>query len=288
MNTSDGKRIFNRAISCIVGNVDVSELRVVFKVKRSLKPEPNTCALQIYNLSRDNRDALERATGGKLTCRLEAGYETTGTSQLFLGEARAAWSEQEGSDIVTNVQTGDSEKEIQEARLHMSVGPFVPADMALRAMVQALGVGEGNVEQAAALLRTKGVTTIYGPGTVLTGNVRQQLNDFARSAGLEWSIQDGRMQILDKGRALSELAVELSSTSGLIGSPSVDFKASSKTERGGAIVKAKALLIPELVPGRKVSFKTKSINGGYRIEQVEYSGDTHGQEWWADLVCRSY
>ncbi len=286
--SSDGKRLIDRVLDLTVGTVDVSKLRVTFKVKKNLKPEPNTCEIKVYNLGQDNRDALEHAPGGKLVVRLEAGYKDTGTSQLFLGEARGAWTEWDGPDCITNVTTGDSEKEMQEARLHISIGAGVPADVALTAMVRALGVGTGNVAQAVAMLKAKGVTSMFGPGTAITGQVKRQLTDFCRSAGLEWSVQDGKIQILDLNKSLHEKAVELGPETGLIGSPSIDFNASSKKKRGGQIVKAKCLLIPEITPGRKVSFKSKTVTGGFRIEEVEYVGDTHGQEWYAQIVCRAY
>ncbi len=285
---SDGKPLIERLLDLTVGTVDVSKLRVTFKVKKNLKPEPNTCEIKVYNLGQDNRDSLEHAPGGKLTVRLQAGYKSTGTSQLFLGEARNAWTEWEGPDCITTIATGDSAKEMQEARIHMSIGPTVPVDIALTAIVRALGKGLGNVPQAVALLKAKGVAAMFGPGTAISGNVAQQITDYCRSCGLEWSIQDGSIQFLDLNKALVDKAVELGPTSGLIGSPSIDFNASSKTKKGGQIVKAKALLIPELTPGRKVSFKSRTVTGGYRIEEVEYTGDTHGQDWYASLVCRAY
>lgn len=279
INTSNGKPLFGRVLECVCGTVDVSALRVRFKVKRNLKPEPNTCEIAVYNLDQDNRAALENPNGGKLGVRLEAGYESTGTSQLFLGQARHAWTEWEGADAITTITTGDSEEEMQKARLHLSIGPTMPAEVALTAMVRALGVGQGNVAQAVATLKAKGVAAMFGPGTAISGNVARELTDFCRSAGLEWSIQNGTIQILDRGAALRDLAVELGADTGLVGSPSVDFK---------GIVKAKAFLIPELVPGRKVSFKSRSVSGGYRIEEVTYTGDTHANDWHADLVCKKY
>jgi hypothetical protein len=281
-------QIYQRSIQLTVGTLDVSDLRVVFKVKRNLKPEPNTCEVRIYNLSQDSRDALEHAPNGKLTVRLEAGYEETGTGQLFLGEARSAWTTWDGPDAITTVSTGDSEQEMREARLRLSVGRLVPVDVALTAMVRELGIGVGNVAQAVALLKTKGVAAMFGPGTALSGNVRRALTDFCRSAGLEWSVQNGQIQILDRNRPLVGKAVELSSDSGLVGSPSVDFAASSKTKKGGAIVKARAFIIPELTPGRLVVFRSRAVRGGYRVEEVEYVCDTHGTDWYANLTCRAY
>lgn len=299
--SATGDKLFGRKFSLTVAPVgstgvsgaiestlgfEVSNLRCVFKVKKNLKPDPNTCEIQIYNLAPNSRKVLEGAT--KLVVRLEAGYEETGVSQLYLGEVRSASTSWQGGDSVTTITTGDSEKDIQEARIHVSVGPGVPVEVALTAIVRSLGVGPGNVASAVQLLKTKGVAAMFGPGTAISGNAARELSDFCRSAGLEWSLQDGNIQILDRNKPLSELAIELSSATGLIGSPTIDFNAASKKVVGGNLVKAKALLIPELAPGRKVSFSSRDVNGGYRIEDVEYKGDTHGPEWQVEFSCRKY
>jgi hypothetical protein len=291
---SDGKALFGRAYSLVVAptdnplafGLDVSDLRCTFKGKKSLKAEPNTCEVKVWGLAESSRKLLEE--GEKLVVRLEAGYVSTGTSQLFLGEVRAASTEWDGPDCITTITTGDSEKEMQEARIHYSVGPSVPVDIAMTAIAKALKVGAGNLAQAIATLKTKGVAAMFGPGTVISGNAARELTDFCRSAGLEWSIQDGSLQILDAGKALEGLAVQLSSSSGLIGSPVVDFNASSKTKKGGTFVKAKCLLIPELAPGRKVVFDSRLVSGGFRIEEVEYQGDTHGDDWFAIITAKTY
>lgn len=300
--SSQGKELFIREWKLVVAptgstgtlgaieqtlGLDVSKLRIVFKVKKNLKREPNTCNVQIYNLSSTSRDFLSSAS--KLVLRLDAGYKSTGTSQLFLGEVRSAWSTKEdGVTWVTTVTTGDSEKEMQEARIHISLGPSVPPEVALTAICRSLKVGEGNVAQAVAMLKSRGVAAMFGPGTAISGKTALELSDFCRSAGLSWSVQDGKLQIIDKNKPLSDLAVELGSDSGLVGSPSIDFAASSKTKKGGVYVKARALLIPELTPGRKIVLKSEAVSGAYRIEEVEYEGDTHGLNWYANLTCRSY
>ncbi len=254
---------------------DLSGLDCVFKVKKTLKAEPNTCSLRIYNLAASTRRVLEGSK--KLTLRLEAGYPGT-VGQLFLGEIARASTERDGTDMVTKIETGDSEKEIQASRLSLTIGPKVPASVALTAIAKSLGVGLGNVGLAAAKLAAAG-KTLYGPGTILTGSSAQLLTDFCRSADLEWSIQDGMIQILDRAKALDGMAVELSPETGLVGSPSVDHE---------GIVTAKALIQSDLIPGRKVSFDSLSFKGGYKIQEVEYLGDTSGQDWYAKLQCRKY
>ncbi len=302
MIISDGKHAFNRAYSLVVSpapeagalsklisstGLDVSDLRCVFNVKKTLKREPNTAQVEVYNLAGPSRSLLEGASS-KLVMRLEAGYKDTGTSQLFLGEVRKAWTRWDGPTCVTTIATGDSEKEMQESRINMSVGPGVSADIALTAIVRALKVSPGNLPQAVATLRANGVANMFGAGTAISGPAADELTEICRSAGLEWSIQDGALQILDVNASLTDKAVELSSDSGLVGSPAIDFQASSKAAAGGLVVRATSFIIPELGPGRKVSFNSKSVKGGFRIEEIEYEGDTHGGPWYAHMLCRRY
>ena len=293
--SSDGKTLFGRSYNIVVAptgspfGLDVSELRCEFKVKKSLKPEPNVAEIKIYNLSEASRKVLENSE--KLVVRLEAGYVDTGTSQLFLGEVRSAFTAAEGADVITTITTGDSEKEMQEAKLNMTVAAGMPADVVLAAIAASLKVGPGNLAQAAALLKLKGATTMFGvTGSAVSGNAARMLTDLCRSAGLEWSIQDGNLQILDKNKPAIAKAVLLSSSTGLIGSPSVDFSASSKTKKGGVAVKAKCFIIPELSCGRLVVLKSRFVTGGFRIEEIEYEGDTAGGDsspWYANLVLRA-
>lgn len=286
-----GDKLFNRKWRVTLGTVQTDALRVQFKVKKTIKPDPNTCEIKVFNLGQNNRDALSNATGGKLVAKLEAGYETTGLSLLFLGEVRNAFTEWSGPDSITTVTTGDSEKEMQEARIHATLGTGAPIEDALFSIAKALGVGLGNIDQAVTLLKSKGAARgMFGPGTALSGNAKRVMTEFCQSAGLEWSVQDGVIQITDRNKPILKTAVELTEDSGLVDSPSVDFKATTKQAAGGVYVKAKCLLIPDLAPGRAIVLKSRSVSGQYRIESLEYQGDSHGQgnDWIADLVLRSY
>ncbi len=255
---------------------EISNLDCTFQVKKNLKAEPNTCELKVFNLAEETRRTLE--TPKKLTLRLEAGYPDL-VAQLFLGEVRSAHSHREGENIITEISTGDSEKELASSRLALSIGPKVPAQVALMAIARSFkGVGIGNVGAASAKLAAKG-SAFFGPGSALYGNSRQMLTDFCRSADLEWSIQDGMLQILDRAKALADKAVYLSAETGLVGSPTVDHK---------GIVSATAFIQPDLRPGRKVQFDTLSFKGGYRIEDCEYTGDTNGNDWYCKFQARKY
>ncbi len=245
--------------------LDVSGFDIEFEVEKTLKPEPNTCAISVYNLSEDSRQIL--SGGHKLTVRLDAGYKGA-LSQLYLGEVRAAWTERSGPDFITHLESGDSEQEIAKSRIRASYGPKIPAMQALTAIVEALGVGTGNVATAAAMLAAKGIVTINGGS--LGGHAASRLTDFCRSAGLEWSVQDGVIQILDLGQIISKQAVLVSAATGMLNSPTVD---------SDGIISVETLIIPGLQPGGLVVMDSLFVKGGYRVERCKWHGQIFGNEW---------
>lgn len=265
--------LFGRRWDVTIGDVDISDLAIVFNVKKTLKREPNTCELKVYNLAPDTRRRLTTPRASMV--RVEAGYVDR-VSQIYLGEVRAlSPGYVEGSSIVTDLSSGDGEKAQQTAKLYAPLGPGVSSGDALRAIADALGVGAGNVPAAAARLTATG-RTVFPRATALAGNAARVLDDFCRSAGLEWSIQDGVIQVLDLGAALETRPYVLSADSGLLGAPKLDSEGK---------VNAETLMIPELRPGMRVQFDSKFVTGLYRIAQIEFTGETYGDAWGSKLVC---
>lgn len=247
-----------------------------FSVKKTLRPEPNQATLKIFNLSPDTRKRIESSfssTGvpnAKVPVLLEAGYSGA-LAQVFLGELRAGMSTTEGPDIVTELTNGDGEKEMSTVRVNVAIGAGSPIEVVLREIVKTLGVGAGNVDQAVALFKAKGLLTFSAKAQYLKGNAADHLTDLTKGAGLEWSVQNGALQVLPLGLPLAGAAVRLSEDSGLIGSPSVDSK---------GVLNFTSLLIPGLQPGTPVVVDAEHVKGNYRVEVCEYVGDSMGEEWY--------
>jgi len=267
--------LFGRSYRIVLGTTEITGLACEFTVAKSLKAEPNTCTVKVYNLASETREAI--SSPKKVSVLIEAGYGDR-ISQIFKGELRSATSEVDGSDIVTTLTSGDGEKAIQKARLNIPVGPKTPAGDVLKKVAAALakeGIGLGNINAAVAKLGTRGFA-LFPVSTVVSGKASQIMTDLCRSAGLEWSIQDQRLQIFDLGKSLDDRPLILSADSGLIGSPSVD---------ADGIVNATVLMIPEVRPGQRVVFDSRFVKGVYRIKHAEYNGDTFGDDWTIKLAC---
>lgn len=277
------RSLFDRTAIVTVDTIEIRALDFDFEITKTLKPEPNTCSLTIYNLNEEHQAQLEElrpkgkdAKSG-IPCKLEAGYGET-PSLLWLGDLRTVQTFREGTDWVTRLASGDGEKAWRHARISQSFGPKTPIDTALRAIARTLGVGEGNLSKVVARLKQAGSAT-YPSGLVLHGAASRHLTELARSAGLEVSIQDGALQFLDRGKALAGSAIVLSAATGLLDSPSVDNE---------GVVSARTLLIPDLAPGRIVQMEAERIKGAYRVEKCSWKGTTSGDEWYIDFEARRH
>ena len=277
-------QLFDRRAACTVGTTRFTSLDFDFKIKKTLKQEPNTCDITVFNLHEDHIAELEllapktgKAAITGIPCQFEAGYKDS-VSQFWLGDLRSVASIWDGPDSITNLSSGDGEKAWQNARIHVSYGPKTPIDTALRAIVRALGVGEGNLAKVVAQLKIAG-SAVYPSGTMLSGAARDELVMLAKSADLEVSIQDGALQFLDRGKALAGTAIRLAPETGMLESPVVSNE---------GILTVKSLIIPDLKPGALVVVEGRRVKGNFRAVECEYSGDTAGPDWTITTKAERY
>jgi hypothetical protein len=293
-----GDELFDRAWAVTVGTSRTTKLDVKFHIVKTIKSEPNKCKLTVYNFNDEQRASIEelnpdtpavsvrdkkkakiaarkKATHG-IPVKIEAGYGTN-LSLLWLGDLRTAKSEYNAPDWETEMESGDGEKVWQNARVSVSFGPSTPKATVFRAMVKALKIGEGNLAKIEKQMRIE--NALIPQGTVIAGPVSQQLSDWCRSADLEWSIQDGAIQFLDRGKALEERAIFIGQDSGMIKSPTVDID---------GILTVEMLLVPDIRPGRLIVVESRRIKGNFRAERVTYTGDSSGNDWKVKIEARRY
>lgn len=268
-------KLFGRKCRVVVGTFDLTGLRITFSVTRTLKPEPNVASVSIYNLSESTRGSID-ALESYIPCEIEAGYEENfGT--LFIGGLRTVSTKAEGPDLVTTIETGDKEKAFRNARVNVSIPAGAPIKDAVQILVDSMKLDEGNI--GTAVFRFNGGTATFAKGTVLSGSASRALEDICNSCNVEWSVQNGALQVLGRAAALETTAVELTPDTGLIDRPSL--RVDSKT--GKQLVTASAALMPDIVPGRQVVISSRFVSGNYRVTNCVYNGDTHGNDWQVDF-----
>lgn len=283
-------RLFGRRWRVQVGEIASTDLDVKFKVTRHHAARPGTAEIALYNLTPSHRAEILKSprarhwllnapgqpdspgNAGTLV-ELAAGYGDDAPT-IFRGTLRRVTEKRDGNDWITTVTAGDGAYAIRSARVRRSFSADTQLATVMRALADAMEVGHGNLDEALAGAAFERVGAIFPEGTVIHGQAADEMTALCRSAGLEWSIQDGHLLVLERGAAIRRQAVVLSPDTGLVGSP----------ERNGRRrAKATALLIPDLVPGRIVDLRSEIVAGEFRILHAEYSGDSRGADWHAAL-----
>lgn len=269
--------LYGKSLVLTVDDIDLSGFDAAFQVTRTLKPSPNTCEVRVFNLGQALRRELATKAKEGLFVTIAAGFGNRLT-QIFRGDLRDAYSVREDTGWVTTISSGDGEKARRNARIRRAFPRGTKVDVVLRALTESLGVGLGN--SARALMGAKKLThgsSEFVSGTVTHGNSALQLTELLRSVGMEWSIQDGELQVLDQGRALEGEALVLTPETGLVGSPEPGHKGT---------VKATVQLMPGLQPGAAALIESSEVRGLFRIERIDYSGDTSQDDWLGHIEGR--
>ena len=272
--------LFGRAWFLSVGNLDLSDIDLIFKVERSTRREPNTAEIQIFNLNDTSRASIERGAA----IRLRAGYGAN-PSQIVRGDVRDVWTVGDQVDRTTFVTSRDGGTAYAEAPISRAYGPGTRCGQVLRDVVSALGIGEGNLSEFEAAFQLRTGASTFADGYVAHGRASRILNDLLRGAGLRWSVQNGALQILRSGAPLQTQEIVLSSDTGLVGSPTWDDQG-HRTGGARGVVSAKCLIQPGVEPGRKVRIESRDITGDFEVRKVAYNGDTRGQDWYATIEGR--
>lgn len=264
-----GQELFNRKIELTIGKrgqqgFTYRDLRVGFKVSKSLDSKPNKGEIKVYNLTKDNRAKAEQS--GNVII-LKAGYGEQ-LETIFTGDVARAKTELQGTDYVTTFELGDGETQYRYSRAEISFAKGTDVKDAITTVLGMVGAALGDIS---GLTPQKLLSPL-----VISGDVRKHLDSLAVRQNFEWSIQDDQYQILGKGKTTKEEAVLLSSDTGLVGIPKNRF--GDKDQAKG--IEFDALLNGKIKPGRKVVFASPTVQGTYRVEKVTFLGDNFDKDFY--------
>lgn len=300
-------RLFRRAWKLQVDTLDVSTMAIEFKVLATSKSTPNRGVITVWNLNADHRAQLlkrNQPSPGRLVgipVQLEAGY-VGNTSVLLSADLREVGSSRDRTAWKTVLSGDDGGRAYREARINQTFTRGTPVSTILQQCCAALGIGLGNAASFEAGAAISGYGTSIPHTVVLSGSVAKELTRVLDSMNLSWSIQRGTLQLQQKGKPLDLGAILLNPQTGLIGSPEASIDSTiaapsatataaptNKTKpRDPSVLKIKSLLIPGLVPGRKIVLQSSQFSGGYQLTEVEYVGQSFGRDWHCNMIARVY
>jgi len=251
--------------------IEVSELRVQFKIEKSLESSPNACEVTITNANPATRAFLEKKP---LVVRLDAGYDDN-SRHVFTGDLRYGQSQLDGTDWNTTLQLGDGDRAYRNARVSRSYRKGTSVITALKEVATSLGLQLSGDVAASPDLQVQ-----FASGHSLQGPARDELTRLLAPFGYHWSIETGRLQILKDQAVAPGTAFLISQDTGMIGSP--DY---ATPERNGKPpqLKVKTLLYPELFAGAPINVNSRDVEGVFRINKLIHSGDTHDSDWTTEI-----
>ncbi len=261
--------LFLRKWRAQIGEFSTDQLRIQFKVSKSLEKEPNTCELRITNLAAESRGKLK---GAGLPGLVEAGY-AGGLGVIFSGDSRTVDHANEKGDWLTLAQCGDGEQAYVYTRINESFAAGARVADVARVAASRMSLNKGNLEDALAQPLK---VSVFTHGYTAFGKASDIFDKVMRTAGYTWSVQQGAIQVLKAGEAIQTSAYSLSAATGLVGSP---VHAPPDKKKKGSFIKVKSLLNPQLAPGRVVTLDSRFVKGEFVIQKLDHEGDSHGRDW---------
>lgn len=290
-------------------------LQIEFEVTKNADEEPNRHVLRIFNLTDTTADEISITDNVVV---LSAGYVGhTGAMLLAVGVVTSASTTVQDGGTVTEIEFLDGYLEIRDAAISVAYQKGTKADTALRDIAQKMNLR--------LVMSDKLPFRVFPHGYSFYGAARVALRKICGDSGLEWSVQNGELQIIKAHGYTPRRAVVLSESSGMIGSPTrirvaahekaiTEPKKAKEGKRSKAETDARkeqeaerrkkerqekflkkqkkdgwvveSLLLPQVNPGDIVRVEARKVNAWMRVDAVRHSGSFYGDEWKTELNLR--
>lgn len=261
-------------------------LALEFEVIKDLTQETNKCKFTVYNLTEESRTKIEKED---LKLDFYAGYEANeGTKRIFTGTVIRAITTDEGDHVKTVIEASDGQLAVRDGVFALSYAPGTSGLIVVKAIASNMGL---------PLLLGEGVTfTAYDNGYSFVGKGADALTEVCGGNGLDWSIQNGNLQIILNGGTVADRGLVFSASSGLIGSPARIVKSAAKENTDTpkkkrrtqqkkekpdkkAGWKIETLLAPTVSPGDKIKVESRMIKSWFRVETIKHTGSSYDGEY---------
>lgn len=282
---SDSSLFIRRAELIIGQKVEVSnaaieppdalsfKTRVRFKVEKTDGSEPNKATIDIFNLSLESRNFIERKNS---VVFLKAGYQNS-IGLIFFGDIaeNGVKQKREGADIITTIEAGDSEIVLADSHLELSLARGATTYQIIEAAAKELNLSIG--------VKKDIVSKTYMSGFSFSGSVKKLLDDITRFSNVTWTIQDGELLIMKKESNDGREAILLSKSSGLIGIPTKLKDAYEFTSLLNYSIRPKRLV--KIETSQLLDNNKQGVNNSIpfsdfvTVTKAVYEGDTHDGKW---------
>lgn len=254
-----------------IGNtksVDQTVLHISFSIEKSDAESANTAKVQIWNLSDKNLKILEEKD---CVIELKAGYGNNRTL-LLAGNVTSVITTSDNADKMTELEVVDGRVALRDTNIKISLNGVVSSKTVYGMIASKMGL---------SIKFAKGLTFKKMPnGYSFVGKGRTALKKMACCCGHMWSIQNGVIQVTEKGKPVSTLGYLLSPETGLISIPKrITISKSSKKKKEQTGYEVQYFLNGAVGINDTVKIKTEKVNGYFRIYKVVHDGDNIEGDW---------
>ena len=302
-------KLFGRNFSVKIGPndselIELAGLRCVFDVEKSAESNPNNMVARIYNLNDETIQFIE-ASGDILY--LSASYADKPVAVFAAGDVVRCSTEKTGVDVVTTIAAGDGVIAYTEATIVGFTSKGSSPVALITALADALKAehynrikgrihGKTVVLDGASLAlinsylnyATAQYPAMYSPTDIFPGFTRRfttwgraadTFDDVANRHAIQWFIDNYALKIVPTFADSGKAPVSVSQYTGLVGMP-------TKLENGG--IRFRHLINPNIEVFGAVELMEDipyNLAGKYRVDTIKIVGDTHGNDWYYDVVC---
>ncbi|QNT79187.1 hypothetical protein [Entomobacter blattae] len=310
---------YRRSLKLVAGDatgngLDLSNLRIVFTVTHAIVGQmPKSLEARIYNPAPQTVSRLQREFS---QVSLEAGYSGH-VAELFRGSiVQSRYVRDNPTDTYLAILATEADKTYSEATINTVIGAGWSHEDAANSYLQAV-----DDAQLKNVILPKTDTTGCRP-KICYGMVREHTRILGHSTNTNWAVNGNNLAFYPLGGASAPLqgendeVVALTPATGLIGMPqqitggvSAQCLLNPRLQAGkrvminlSDIIAARADVSytaganPNLVSGDSPNainnpnvsgsqFAGLSQSGNYRIQFVDHSGDTRGNDWSSSITC---
>lgn len=283
-------RFFDRKYLLQIGDAEtgqglrINDLQITFKARKSVnnKKKIDQCSISIYNLSEESLAFLEKDYPVAI---LSCGYgDADSVVRLFYGSVVEVETSKRGTDRITRLDITPSYTDLT----FQILSDLVPENNTVEDGIELI---RKKTKLAKGVYKGENLTRPIVYGYPLSGTPREMIDRICDNYDLEWRIEGEALFINDANTTETTIRAKapvISPTTGLIDRPyfttGSDKKSSDDKDKKDGVV-FKALLNPNVVPGRIVKIEYEDQSNYYRVEEVQFSGDFRGSDWYMECLC---
>ena len=251
-----------------IGGTSPYALHISFSVQKQELESSNTAKVQVWNLNKQNLATLEAENCFLL---LKAGDGNT-LPVILSGTVSHTSTRKDGSDMLTEIEVVDGLMEVRDTWVSMSYAGLVNTKKILDDTAAQMGL---------TVTYSYNATFADVPnGFSFVGQAKNALSKACAVSGLEWSIQNGVLQIKKPGDVMNREVYVIGPETGLIEIPErVQISSSDDAGTPQMGYDLVYLLNGAIGVGDYVQVQSKYLTGFFRVYSLEIDGDNLSGAW---------